>query len=29
VKRSALWFGGVVATGLVAAGVWQCGAFYS
>src|SRR4030095_15604171 len=24
VKRSALWFGGVVATGLVAAGLWQC-----
>ena len=29
VKRSALWFGGVVATGLVAAGVWQCGALHS
>src|SRR5258705_13242033 len=24
VKRSALWFGGMVATGLVAAGLWQC-----
>ena len=24
VKRSALWFGGVVAAGLVAAGLWQC-----